>query len=273
MALRATHLGAPASVSVGLLGRIAASIDGREIRLSGRHAQALLALLALQPRPRSREAIAADLWPDSDCSSSAALRQALWLVRGAISAAGTDPDAIVEADQDSIGLRTGLQLDLDVTEFERLVRGNPAEPETALPLYGGDLAEGLCHECFASDRERLSDAYEDALALVAQARLAAGDLGGARTAADRLLARDPLREEAHETLIRVYGAIGSRSQVHRQFRRLRTILEQEIGVEPLPETVAAYRSAVADTVERSRLRAASTAFVPARTLGAFATGS
>ena len=93
---------------------------------------------------------------------------------------------------------------------------------------------------------------------------------GARTAAEQLLARDGLREEAHETLIRVYGATGSRSQVHRQFRRLREVLEREIGVEPLPETIAAYRTALAETVERSRLSAASAVFATRRGLAAFA---
>ena len=106
-----TDSATPVELSIRLLGKISARVNGREIRLTGRHAQALLALLALQPRPRSREAIAADLWPDADGSSSAALRQALWLVRGAISAAGADPESVLEADQDSIGLRPSLRLD------------------------------------------------------------------------------------------------------------------------------------------------------------------
>ena len=268
MATRASRQFDEHVLSVRLLGRISADIDGRELRLNGRHAQALFALLALQPRPRARESIAAELWPDSDCSSSASLRQALWLVRGAIAAIGIDADAIIEADQDAIGLRSTVRLVLDTALFERLVRGEPAEPEQALRMYQGELAEALCHECFASDRERLSDAYEDALALAAQTRLATGDLAGARAAAELLLARDPLREEAHEVVIRVYGAIGSRSQVHRQYHRLREILEREIGVEPLPETMAAYRAAVAETVERSRLRVASSAFVAGPVLAA-----
>ena len=75
-------------------------------------------------------------------------------------------------------------------------------------MYRGDLLEGLGHECFAAERERLSDRYEDALAIVAERRLATGDPVGARDAADRLLERDPLREEAHAVLIAVHGLIG-----------------------------------------------------------------
>ena len=248
------------SASVRLLGRVTAIVDGHELRMTGRHAQALLALLALRPRPRSREAVATDLWPDADAGCTASLRQALWLLRGSLNGAGVDPDRVIEADQDSIGLRPTVRLEVDAHTFERLVRCRPAEPEEALVLYRGDLAEGLGHECFAGDRERLADAYEDALALAAGARLASDDLEGAREAAEELIARDQLREEGHETLIRVYGAMGSRAQVLRQFRRLTTILEREIGVEPLPETIAAYSQALDQTVERSRRRAASQLF-------------
>jgi DNA-binding SARP family transcriptional activator len=167
---------------------------------------------------------------------------------------------VIESDIDSIGLHGDLTVEHDVAEFERLVRGRPARPEEALRVYRGELAEGFAHECFARDRERLADAYEDALALAAAARLARGDLDGARAAALELLGRDPLREEAHQTLIAVYGAIGSRSQVLRQYRRLQALLEGEIGEAPLPETEETYRAAMASAVGRSRRRVAAAAF-------------
>ena len=117
-------------------------------------------------------------------------------------------------------------------------------PETAVELYGGDLAEGLGHDCFAAERERLADRYEDALAVVARHRLAAGDVDGARLAAERLIGRDPLREEAHEVLIAVHGLTGTRSQVVRQYRRLCEVLARELAEAPLPETDATYRLAL-----------------------------
>jgi DNA-binding SARP family transcriptional activator len=247
-------------LSVRLLGRLSIHIDDRPVRITGRQSQALFALLVLRPRSRTREAIAADLWPDAACGSTGSLRQALWLVRSAVAGTGTDPDRVIESDTDSIGLHAELTVEHDVAEFERLVRGRPARPEEALRVYRGELAEGFAHECFARDRERLADAYEDALALAGASRLADGDLDGARAAALELLARDPLREEAHQTLIAVYGASGSRSQVLRQYRRLQALLEGEIGEAPLPETVEAYRAAMADAVVRSRRRVAAAAF-------------
>ena len=247
-------------LSVRLLGRMSIHIDDRPLRITGRQSQALFALLVLRPRSRTREAIATDLWPDAACGSTGSLRQALWLVRTAVASTGADPDLVIESDTDSIGLHADLTVDHDVAEFERLVRGRPVRPEEALRVYRGELAEGFAHECFARDRERLADAYEDALALAATSRLARRDLDGARTAALELLARDPLREEAHQILISVYGASGSRSQVLRQYRRLETLLADEIGEAPLPETIATYRAAMTDAVIRSRRRVASAGF-------------
>ena len=70
-------------------------------------------------------------------------------------------------------------------------------------------SKGLGHECFAAERERLSDVYEDLLVAVAHERLERGDVAGARRAATELLARDPLREEAHTALIALYGRSGA----------------------------------------------------------------
>ena len=94
------------------------------------------------------------------------------------------------------------------------------------------------------------------MALVARQRLARGDEDAARLAAERLIARDPLREEAHEVLIAVHGITGTRSQVVRQYRRLCEVLRRELAEVPLPETDATYRTALARTIARSRERAA-----------------
>jgi DNA-binding SARP family transcriptional activator len=224
--------------------------------------------MALRPRPRLRDAIAADLWPDFDGPSASSLRQALWLVRTGLAASGVEPDTVLEVGQDTLGLRPELELETDVASFERLVAEGPASVGSALALYRGDLAEGLGHECFAADRERLSDLYEDALVALAEARLEAGDITAARTAATQVLARDPLREEAHSVLIAVYGRSGTRSQVVRQYRRVCEVLRTELAVAPLPETDATYRTALANTIRRSKDRAAAMAADPTARGGA-----
>jgi DNA-binding SARP family transcriptional activator len=254
-----------ATLSIRLFGRLEVLAGGVHVRITGRHAQALTALLALRPRPRLRDAIAAELWPEVDGPSAASLRQALWLVRSSIASVGLQPEAWLDVDQETLGLQPGATLDLDVARFERLAElaDDPSAEEDALSLYRGDLLEGLGHECFAAERERLSDCYEDLLARISAARLSRGDVIGARQAATELLGRDPLREEAHAVLIAAYGLAGSRSQVVRQYRRVCSILRTELAVTPLPETDAAYRMALAAANARSRERASALVYDPA----------
>jgi DNA-binding SARP family transcriptional activator len=254
--MASTGSGASVRLHVDLLGRLdARTTAGRHVRLPGRHAQALFALLVLTRRPRSREAIAADLWPDAGGGSAGSLRQALWLVRQGLAEAGIAPDGLLDIDGDTVGIRIEARIDLDVTRFEACLADDACGAEAAIEIYHGDLLEGLGHDCFAAERERLADRFEDALAIVAERCLAAPDLVGARAAADRLLERDPLREEAHAVLIAVHGQIGSRSQVVRQHRRLQEVLKRELGEAPLPDTEAIYRQALDSTMRRAMERA------------------
>jgi DNA-binding SARP family transcriptional activator len=244
-------------LDVTLLGRVGIrTAEGAEVRLVGRHVQALFTLLALTRRPRTREAIATDLWPESVLAATGPLRQALYQLRTVLVGSGLEVDAVLETDAETVGLRPEAIRSLDVARFEACTDDPSCSAAEAVSLYSGDLAEGLGHDCFAAERERLADRFEDALALVARQRLADGDADGARLAAERLIARDPLREEAHEVLIAVHGRTGSRSQVVRQYRRLSDVLDRELGEVPLPETDATYRAALARTIARSRERAA-----------------
>lgn len=252
-----SHRQSTTGLDITLLGRVTIrTAEGIEVRLVGRHVQALFTLLALTRRPRTREAIATDLWPESLVAATGPLRQALYQLRTALIAAGLDVDAVLETDAETVGLRAEAIQSLDVARFEACTDEVSCPAEDAVGLYAGDLAEGLGHDCFAAERERLADRYEDALALVARQRLAARDEDGARLAAERLIARDPLREEAHEVLIAVHGMTGTRSQVVRQYRRLCDVLDRELAEVPLPETDATYRTALAKTIARSRERAA-----------------
>ena len=151
----------------------------------------------------------------------------------ASSAAGVDPGRLLEVGQDTLGLRPELRARHSTSSaFETLVADGPRRGARALALYRGDLAEGLGHECFAADRERLSDLYEDALVGVAEARLAAGDVAGAREAATQAARpRSAPRGGAQRPHRRVRMA-GSRSQVVRQYRRLCEVLRAELAVAP-----------------------------------------
>lgn len=235
-----------------LLGRVQASWRGATVQPKGSAAVALLAILALRRGPCTRDLLAAALFPDGGPKSFAWLRQALWQLKRAF---GADADAVLDANPESVAIRPDVDLDVDATAFEAILRSRPPRPEDAVALYRGDLASGIDLECFARERERLADLYEDALADLGARCLRSGDLDCARDAALNLLERDPLREEGHATLIEVYGRTGSRSQVSRQYRRLQRLLADELGVDPLPETEISYRTALTRSTARSAARA------------------
>jgi DNA-binding SARP family transcriptional activator len=239
---------------IRLLGPMAVLWGGTPIRLATAAARALVALLALRGRLQFRETVAADLWPDLGQRSATALRQALWLVRGSLHQAGADAARIMDVDDELIGFYPE-RIEVDAIRFEWLLSRRPRQLEEAVSLYRGDLALSCGQECFTRERDRLADMFEDALVDVARTRMQAGDFEGAHDASIALLARDPLREEGHATLIEVYGQIGSRSQVTRQYRRLRSVLESELSVPPLPETEATYRAALGATYARSLVAA------------------
>ena len=61
------------------------------------------------------------------------------------------------------------RLEVDAVAFERCLDDGECGAERAIELYRGDLVESLGHDCFAAERERLADRYEDALVTVAAA--------------------------------------------------------------------------------------------------------
>ena len=253
---------------VRLLGELQATWKGTPVRPESRGAVRLLAVLATQLRPRSRADIAADLWPEDGPSVGRWLRQALWHLRKAFAAAGADPEEVFEPATDRLGFRIGLAVDVDARRFAALLAGEPRDLDAALAMYDGDFGEGLDLECFAREREHLSDLYEDALAELGRRRLREGDLESAHDAARGLLERDPLREEAHSTLIEVFGLSGSRDQVIRQYRRLERMLDDELGVQPLAETQKSFQTAMRRTAERSARAVAGEATDGRRAAGA-----
>jgi predicted ATPase len=86
----------------------------------------------------------------------------------------------------------------------------------------------------------------------------AGDLPGAIQLAHRMVAADPLREEAHHTLMRLLAAAGEPAAALRQYRELERLLEQELDTAPEAATRALARE-LATLVERETGRREDTA--------------
>lgn len=225
---------------ISLFGAFRVEVDGGGVApevWSQRKPAALVKLLALTPGHRLRREQAMDtLWPDLDPLAAAAnLRKVLHAARRIL---GSD---LIQSVGDLLCLPVaGLSVDVD--EYWSLVavarRSRDADAyAAAIELYrDGLLPEDRYEDWAVAAREGLQADWLSLVEEFAGTLEAGGDLNGAARAVQRLLAADPVREDAHVWLMRLYALAGRRDEARRQYARLREVLAEELGVEPSPET-------------------------------------
>jgi predicted ATPase/DNA-binding SARP family transcriptional activator len=200
-------------------------------------AQRLLAYLLLHRHQAvPRQALAFTLWADRpEAEALAALRRALSEVRGALPAG---VDWLLTA-HDEVRWNPAAPLWLDAAVFEQRVReGTPQALREAVSLYSGDLLAGLDDDWVLAERERLRQRQIEALRRLAAHHGALGDYGAALDLTRRAVALDPLAEAPNREAIAWLYASGDRGAALAAYRRLRGLLWEELGVEPMAETVA-----------------------------------
>lgn len=245
------------TLTLNILGQFEILWEGQPASgLSLRKSQALLIYLALNPGGHDRGRLAGLLWGDlPERNARRNLRHALHKLRRTL-----DPAAL-ESDRLSVNLSPALSLQVDVLDFEALVtradrcrRQGELEAavghlEAAVDLYQGDFLSGFdvpdCPafeewvvRCQARTRERFLESL-DVLVTYWTRR---GSYERALRYARRQLALEPLRERAHRQLMTLLALTGQRSAALAQYDACRRILAEELGLEPLEETVALRRA-------------------------------
>src|SRR5215211_5261295 len=127
-------------LAITLLGAPRVERDGEPVGFDTRKAMALLAHLALAERPRSRDALCALLWPAQEPGRArGALRRTLSTLRKAIG------DEWLDTAGDSVALRRGDGLELDVERFRTLAREDASAERLseAATLFSGAFMEGF----------------------------------------------------------------------------------------------------------------------------------
>jgi DNA-binding SARP family transcriptional activator len=210
--------------------------DGVLIALERKDA-ALLALLAIDG-PTSRSRAAALLWPDAESRKARnSLRQRLFRLRRA---AGRD---IVD-ESAALALASGVAHDL------ASVRGQLAQdPTAAAGEFLGTFGYEDCAELddwVRAARERFRAQRRDALAAAVSEEEAAGHIARALVLAERLVADEPLSEQAHRLLMRLHYRRGDRSAALAAYARCEQSLQKELAASPSVET-----RELAQLIERS----------------------
>ena len=208
--------------------------DGEEVYLP-HSAQRLLAFFALRPHPASRAYVAGHLWPDrSQDRSSGNLRSALWRLRHS-------KLPLVVGTRIHLWLASTVSVDVrDVaaTVGRLLDRSVPCLPEDLNPalLTGELLPDWYEDEWVLVEREHLLQLCIHGLEAQCERLLAMGKHRKALEAGLALVRRAPLRDSAQFALMSVHLAMGNSAEAIHQYRAYRTLLRDELGVEPSPQT-------------------------------------
>ncbi len=114
-----------------------------------------------------------------------------------------------------------------------------------MSLYRGDFLQGFqikdsdeFEYWLAAEQERLREKAVAALRMLIDGYLERGEHRAGIQYAQRLVAIDPLSEDAHQKLMRLYSLSGRRSRALAQYEDLASVLRRELDVEPMPETIA-----------------------------------
>lgn len=246
--------GAAGALRVCLLGPPRVVWADRFLVIRRRQVRALLYYLATVRQAVPREHLCGLFWADvPEATARRNLTALLTHLRHDLPV----PDVLLTTG-DLVELdRNGFWADAEVLAHlcAAVRRGSPARTlQQAIVLYHGPFLAGFslpgCPEYEAwvtAERQAWEQMFLEALDAVIEEQAARGEHEAAIAAARRYLEIDDLAEDIHRRLIQLYGDIGNRSAARSQFNRCVAMLERDLGVHPLPETVAAYRAALSGT--------------------------
>jgi predicted ATPase/DNA-binding SARP family transcriptional activator len=232
---------------IEMFGGLRVRQDARVItRFRTQKAAALLAYLAYyHHQSHPREVLIALLWPDMEPDAGRNnLSTILSSLRHQLEPPGTPAGAVIVADRLTLGLNAEA-ITTDVADFEarlQMAEATPSETERAqhladaLELYAGALLPGCYEDWIAAENQRLTDAYLQAVRRLIRYLVRTKEMARALDYARRAVLADPLREEAHRDLMRLYVAAGLASAALQQYRELERVLREELGATPSATT-------------------------------------
>jgi DNA-binding SARP family transcriptional activator len=229
--------------SISLFAELAAERNGvRFDTFRTRKAAELLAVIALRAgHTFSRDSLVELLWPERDPKTGLAqLRVELSSLRTGLEPNDIERGSILATDRNTIRLNRRAVV-TDVALFEQAIsqvrQANEVTQKVyhlrkAVELYGGELLPGLDSDWIEQERRRLAERQLWALIELATLLPKEGQAALAFDYAHRATNHDPLDEQAHEVLIRLYVSEGRLTMARTIYQRFAARFKAELGVEP-----------------------------------------
>ena len=240
-------------ILICLLGNFYVLKRGQPVRVSnGGKAEALLSALALQSDYCvSRDGLLGILWPNTHSELAVqSLNSLVYTLHKRLGDAIGGAAPVLHADGYYL-LNVEAGVGVDVACFDVLARmgdqqagaGNQsaavAAYDRALHWYRGDVCAGNDLHAVL-ERERLRARYLALLTHLADYHFSEGNYAACLDYAQRLLDKDPCREDAHRLIMRCFVRRGERAQALRQYRLCQDILRAEFDAVPEPATTALF---------------------------------
>ncbi len=222
-------------------------------------------LLTRRDKPLAKEQILDYLWPESDVQAAdSSFKVALNALVRAL-----EPERSSRAQSSYVirsgggnSLAYGLSIEpgqvwLDAVEFEQLAtQGARAELagnekaalnfyNQALELYQGDFLPGCLYEDWAAaERERLLALFLTTAERLTRLLAALAEWEQCLSICRLILARDNCWEEAYRLMMLALWKQGNRAAAIRTYEKCSAILAEELGIEPMPQTIKLYNEIV-----------------------------
>ncbi len=231
---------------------------GKAERWQSSKAKSILQYLMTRPQePILKDLIMEALWPEHDHqTASNNLKVAIHSLKKALNQLLDQREnyPCILFLQGGYLVNPEIELWLDVEQFEkhwangrRLEReGNIntaiMEFESAEALYKGDYLEDKPYDDWTTlRREILKDIYLIILGKLADYAMETGDYESCIIYCQRILAKDPCREDTYRRLIRCYSRLGNKTRSLRWYEICRKTMLAELDISPDRETVDLYQ--------------------------------
>lgn len=251
-------------LSIRLLGDTEVRVDDEPLQVDTRKAVALLIYLAVTGTSSSRDQLCTLLWHELDPERArGALRRTLSVLRKGLDGRW------LHTDGDRIRIEAGPEVCVDVDEVGRLLSSvaehghdidvvcrDCRDPlHTAAVLHRGEFMAGFTlrdgadfenwqlHEADAARRR-----HGRILARLADSLAIRREFAQAAVVARARVDLEPLDESAHRQAMVMSVWAGDRGGALRQYRRCVRVLDEELGVPPLPETSALEERILCDDI-------------------------
>lgn len=250
---------------ISLFGYLKVEQDGQPpIPIHGQKVAALLAYLACNPTTHSRSQLAEFFW------ATAPPQRRLANLRSTLNRLPKVFKQHLHITTETITFEPTVDIWIDVLVFQALAASLPTNPDRAslesmgkllqitdqlvgmVQLYTGAFLEGptINDEPSFTEWHLTQQAHLESLAVTALRHLIylcmqQGHYREGLVYAERLMALDPLDEEARRRQMQLLAYSGEVQAAKQAYQTLVAMLEEEFGAPPEPETVATYRRVLA----------------------------